>query len=165
MLDGRHFKIFEIISLLYSHSRKTPEKASPRQSRHLLFTSKFTTDIQHNSGKENIVAYALSRIKAGEITLDYETQRYKPKYCFKKIKLPRTGTELYWDVSTTLTSQNHSDMQPFTVIHNQSHPGGRGRAKQVSRSFVWPLIKKDWQTWVKTCIPCQRSKILSHIDR
>ena len=34
---------------------------SPRQTRQLLFISKFTTDVRHVSGADNIVADALSR--------------------------------------------------------------------------------------------------------
>ena len=34
---------------------------SPRQTRHLLFISEFTTDVRHVSGADNIVADALSR--------------------------------------------------------------------------------------------------------
>ncbi|XP_060665714.1 uncharacterized protein LOC132798002 [Drosophila nasuta] len=43
---------------------RRPEKASPRQLRHLSFISQFSTSICHLSGDENVVADALSRLNA-----------------------------------------------------------------------------------------------------
>ncbi|KAH8418130.1 hypothetical protein KR222_003897, partial [Zaprionus bogoriensis] len=69
----RHFKhivearVFVIKTdhkpLIYAFSQK-PEKASPRQLRHLDFIAQFSTNIIHIAGPENSVADALSRISA-----------------------------------------------------------------------------------------------------
>ncbi|GBN11904.1 Putative protein in type-1 retrotransposable element R1DM [Araneus ventricosus] len=43
---------------------KQTEKLSPRQINHLNFIAQFTVDIKHISGKDNVVADALSRIES-----------------------------------------------------------------------------------------------------
>lgn len=40
-----------------------------------------------------------------------------------------------------------------------AHPSRRPTAKQISQKYVWPLMRKDISEWVKTCLPCQQSKI------
>ena len=63
MLEARVFTVYtDHKPLTYAFQQKL-EKASPRQSQHLDFIGQFTTDIQHVSGKDNIVANALSRIE------------------------------------------------------------------------------------------------------
>jgi len=48
--------------LIYAYQQKS-DKALPRQIRQLNFISRFTTNIQHVSGKYNIPADFLSRIE------------------------------------------------------------------------------------------------------
>lgn len=58
MLEARHFVIkTDHKPLIYAISQK-PEKASPRQLRHLDFISQFTTEMVYLSGPENTVADA-----------------------------------------------------------------------------------------------------------
>ena len=61
MLEGRNFTIYTDHKPLIFAFKQKPERASPRQIRHLDFISQFTTDIQHVSGCENVVADYLSR--------------------------------------------------------------------------------------------------------
>ena len=61
-LEGRDFIIFtDPKPLTFSFNTKS-DKYSPREIRHLLYISKFSTDIRHISGNENIVADAFSRV-------------------------------------------------------------------------------------------------------
>jgi hypothetical protein len=60
-LEGRAFTIFTDHKPLTFSMMKTAEPGTARQQRHLAFVSEFTTDIQHVSGKDNVVADALSR--------------------------------------------------------------------------------------------------------
>ena len=62
MLEARHFTIYTDHKPLIFAFRHNRDKFSPRQFRHLDFITQFTTDIQHISGKENIVADALPRV-------------------------------------------------------------------------------------------------------
>lgn len=62
MIKGRGTTIFTDHKLLVYVFNQSPLKASPRQQRHLDFTSQFTTNIRHVSGMDNNVADALSRV-------------------------------------------------------------------------------------------------------
>jgi cleavage and polyadenylation specificity factor subunit 1 len=63
MLQARHFIIFtDHKSLVYAFNQKR-DKCLPRQFNHLDYISQFTTDIRHISGKDNVVAEALSRVE------------------------------------------------------------------------------------------------------
>jgi cleavage and polyadenylation specificity factor subunit 1 len=61
-LEGRSFTIFTDHKPLTFAFKQKPEKASPRQLRHLDYIGQYTTDIKHVSGKDNIIADTLSRI-------------------------------------------------------------------------------------------------------
>lgn len=61
LLEGRHFICYTdhkpLVRALFTKTEKTP-----RQTRHLEFIAQFTNDIRHLSGKDNVIADALSRI-------------------------------------------------------------------------------------------------------
>lgn len=84
----------------------------------------------------------------------------------KKVKLPGTDEEIYWDVSTP-SVRPYITMPfrraAFNLIHGASHPGVKATTRQVSRSFVWPSLKKDCRVWSRSCVPCQQSKISRHV--
>ncbi|KAL0859981.1 hypothetical protein ABMA27_010296 [Loxostege sticticalis] len=71
MLEAREFTIYtDHKPLIFAfHTRKS--NCSPRQYRHLDFISQFSTDIQHISVKDNIVADTLSRIEELESPVDH----------------------------------------------------------------------------------------------
>ncbi|GFS49857.1 uncharacterized protein TNIN_228791 [Trichonephila inaurata madagascariensis] len=75
-LEGHEFTIFTYCKPLIFTFNQPSNKASPRQLRHLDIIRQYTATIQHISGKDNIVAGALSRI--AEIclppTIDYEAK-------------------------------------------------------------------------------------------
>ncbi|KAH8360903.1 hypothetical protein KR084_005036, partial [Drosophila pseudotakahashii] len=66
----KHFLEGRILCIKTDHKplvyafRQRPEKASPRQLRHLGYISQFTTEIVHVKGAENTVADAFSRLCA-----------------------------------------------------------------------------------------------------
>lgn len=63
-VEGRQFTLYtDHKPLIYAFQQK-PERATPRQFRHLDFISQFTTDIRHVTGEDNIVTDALSRISS-----------------------------------------------------------------------------------------------------
>src|ERR1700744_853788 len=64
MLEGRIFHIHTDHKPLTTAFIQKPEKASPRQLRHLDLIGQFTTDIRHIPGRENVVADFLSRIQS-----------------------------------------------------------------------------------------------------
>lgn len=64
ILEGRQILIrTDHKPLIYAFQQKL-DKASPRQIRHLDFIAQFSTNIEHISGKQNVVADSLSRIES-----------------------------------------------------------------------------------------------------
>ena len=53
--------------------------------------------------------------------------------------------------------------QVFEIIHNLSHPSVRATQRLVAQKFVWKGMQKQVGTWAKQCIPCQTSKIQTHV--
>ena len=64
MIEARHFTIYTDHKPLIFAFHQKRDKCSPRQFRHLDFIAQFSTDIQHVTGQENIVADTISRIDA-----------------------------------------------------------------------------------------------------
>ena len=61
-LEGKNFVAFTDHKPITQAMSKVTEPWSARQQRHLSTISEFTTDIQYISGKNNVVADALSRM-------------------------------------------------------------------------------------------------------
>lgn len=181
MVEARDFTIYtdhKPISFAF-HSRK--ENCSPRQFRHLDFISQFTSDIRHISGKDNLVADALSRVDAIAQPVDIEllaqAQLNDPELKdlldsntslrLQKIKLPGSHTELYCDESTkTPRPYVTKDMrrQVFENLHSFSHPGANATTRLISSRYVWPSMRKDCKEWSRSCLACQRSKVTRHVS-
>lgn len=180
MLEGLDFTIYtDHKPLCYAfHQRKT--NCSPRQFRHLDLISQFSTNIQHISGKQNVVADTLSRIDELQAPVDFEAmakaQRTDAELAnylanssslrLKKVQIPGSQSKLYCDTSTSVP-------RPFVPkefrrlimnnLHSFSHPGANATAKLVAHRFVWPSMNKDCRDWSKACLSCQRSKTTRHV--
>ena len=51
----------------------------------------------------------------------------------------------------------------FDQLHGVSHPGIRASRRLISSRLVWQGMSRDVGLWAKSCIPCQTSKISTHI--
>eukprot|EP00096_Caligus_rogercresseyi_P009775 TRINITY_DN3386_c0_g1_i3.p1 TRINITY_DN3386_c0_g1~~TRINITY_DN3386_c0_g1_i3.p1 ORF type:complete len:608 (+),score=-10.49 TRINITY_DN3386_c0_g1_i3:209-1825(+) len=157
---------------------------SARQQRHLAAISEYSTDIRHVSGKNNVVADALSRTPAptlnsvrdgidfrelaqeqsNDITLDrYRNSETGLK--LEKIALQHNGPEIICDVSTgrarPLVPESFQ-RKIFDTLHGLAHPGIRTTRRLISEKFVWYGLSKKVGEWTKECLACQRSKIHKH---
>lgn len=180
MVEARKFVIFTDYKPLISVLRQKPEKCTPRQFRHLDFVGQFTTDIRHVAGQENQAADALSRIEELKSPMDYtvltasqqddeEIKAYverESNLCLKRIEVPRTEVAVYCDTATSpprpfLTGPFRQTA--FDAIHNLAHPGIKSTTKLVAQRYVWPSMRTDCRNWARTCVPCQRAKIIRHV--
>ena len=72
MLERRNFHgITDHKPLVYAFKKKL-DQMSPRQTRHLLFISEFTTNVRHVSGTEKIVHY-LVLTRDASLVRDYRS--------------------------------------------------------------------------------------------
>ncbi|CAK9810898.1 Transposon Tf2-9 polyprotein [Anthophora plagiata] len=181
LLEGRHFIIYnDHKPLSYVFSDKT-DKRTPKQIRYLTFISEFTTDIRHISGRDNVVADALSRIELVEKPIDFEAlaasqltdaelqalMQSPSGLNVKRLEIPGSTAKIFCDVST-------DSVRPFLTVpfrrpafdalHGLAHPGINATVKLVTERYVWPAIKADCREWTRACIPCQRNKITRHVS-
>lgn len=184
MLEGRSFTIYtDQKPLIYAFKQK-PDKCSPRQWRHLDYISQFSTDIRHTSGINNTVADTLSRVEISPISnsifldfnafadaqrVDPELKKLQTENCtslqFKYIPSPVTDTKLLCDVSTDVPRPfvpENFRRTLFEHFHNLAHSGVAATTQLISSRYVWPQMKKHLKEWVKSCIACQRSKVIRH---
>lgn len=52
--------------------------------------------------------------------------------------------------------------QSFHSLHSLSDPGIRASQTLIASRYVWPRLNADVRDWVRSCIPCQRSKVHRH---
>lgn len=181
MLEGRDFTVYTDHKPLIFAFKQKPERASPRQIRHLDFISQFTTDIRHISGKENVVADCLSRSQDIDL-LDYTNMStiqaddselkeilngdIKTQLKLSLFKIPGSKKQIYCDTTKLNPRPFVCKSQRFKVfqsIHQLSHAGIRATRKMITDRFVWPSMNSDIAHWVRNCIPCQRAKVSKHV--
>ena len=130
-LEGRDFTVYTDHKPIVAAIKKKSELKSGRQSRHLATISEFTTDIQHVSGKDNVVADALSRasINPGSqqavplfrgqdvVTSEFQQANYQePGFLFAPVNAIKPGLD-YRAMATD--QQNDPDIQNYrTAITN-----------------------------------------------
>ncbi|KAH8413882.1 hypothetical protein KR222_003403, partial [Zaprionus bogoriensis] len=153
-LEGRIFFIkTDHKPLLYAFKQR-PEKASPRQLRHLSFISQFSTEIVHVKGADNVVADAFSRLCTIDMpvainlslieqaqAVDSELSELLKGSTSLKLQKVRYDEDvsLYCDIST---GSEH--------IHTTAyHPQSNGLVERWHRSFKVALICHSDTPWVQ----------------
>ena len=180
MLEGRAFAAYTDHKPLIYALRATSDRYSPRESRHLDYITQFTTDVQHVSGFNNVVADALSRVYSlasfGNLDLqalaaaqatdpEVELLKRSSSLTLQRVPLPSGDGSLWCDVS--LGAPRPVVPLPFRrsvfdVFHNLSHPGIRATVRLVTSRFIWRNANKDVREWARSCLQCQRSKVTRH---
>lgn len=179
ILEAQHATIYtDHKPLLYAFVQRR-EKLPPAQLNQLSFISQYTTDIQHISGIDNVVADTMSRVEAIALQDDYaalaqdqerdeelQALRGKTSMTLERINIPGLDISLLCDTSTGkprpyVTPRFRRGI--FERLHNLSHPGARSTARLVADRYVWPAIHKDCRAWARSCVPCQRAKVTRHV--
>ncbi|GBN83606.1 Transposon Tf2-6 polyprotein [Araneus ventricosus] len=181
LLEGTKFTILtDHKPITYAFSQKI-EKLSPRQINHLNFIAQFTVDIKHISGKDSVVADALSRIESISTSpMAYEDiarsqqddeeldllLKQPTSLSLQKLQVPNTDVMLYCDISTQVIRpyipKTHR-YQVFRNLHDLAHPGVRATVRPICSRFVWPKMKQYIVNFTRSCIACQKSKIFRHV--
>lgn len=182
LLEGRPFALYtDHKPLIFAFNQKQ-DKASPRQARHLDYVGQFTTDIRYVSGPNNISADFLSRLEAiyiGNVNgvnyrLIAEKQQHNEELRdaqlntsldLKPLVIPNTSIKIFCDISTGKVRPfvpAEWRQRVFNTFHNIAHPGVRASARLISERFVWPSIRSDIASMVRTCVPCQKAKVTQH---
>ncbi|GBN01400.1 Transposon Ty3-I Gag-Pol polyprotein, partial [Araneus ventricosus] len=160
---------------------KKSDSSSPRQIRYLDFISQFSTDIRHITGSKNVVADTLSRISdvhlpkvdfsamANAQASDEELQALLSKnelsLLLKPLSTDPTSSKLYCDIRNDIVRPfvpASFRKTVFQSLHNLSHPGIRATKRLIGQRFVWPSMQKDISNWTRSCLDCQRSKVIRH---
>lgn len=180
MLEGRYFTLYTDHKPLTFGLKQKPDKATPRQLRHLDFIGQFTNDIRYIEGKYNTVADALSRVEAifAPDTVDLEQiareqikddefkqLESKTSLQFKSLNIPQSTLRIFCDVSTGNVRPYIPRIfrkQIFDNIHQLSHPSVKSTTKLLTSKYVWPNIKRDCKNWCQSCEACQKNKITRH---
>lgn len=50
----------------------------------------------------------------------------------------------------------------FSDYHCLGHPGIRATRRYLTEKYFWPSMNKDITKWTRTCISCQRAKVVRH---
>lgn len=181
ILEGRPFSIFtDHKPIIFAFSQKH-EKATPRQFRYLEFIGQFYTDIRYLAGDKNQVADALSRINAitdfhlisypelaNSQVNDPELKKLlaQPDLSLKLSKININNVDIYCDTSLPNKLRPFVPAtlrrQIFSQYHDLAHPGIRRTRNLISSRYIWPKMNSDIGHWVRSCIPCQRTKISKH---
>uniref|UniRef100_A0A0A9YYQ8 RNA-directed DNA polymerase n=1 Tax=Lygus hesperus TaxID=30085 RepID=A0A0A9YYQ8_LYGHE len=175
-LEGRVFTILtDHKPLIYAFNQKL-DRATPRQARQLAYIGQYSTDIQHVSGTDNVVADCLSRIDSIDV-LDYNklalerreeelpTAELSCTLTWKRVTMPGVDQPVFCDVSTGFVRPFvplSLRKQAFESVHNLSHPGRTASLRLLRQRFIWPSMAKDSAQSVKSCIGCQKGKVHRH---
>lgn len=154
--------------------------------RHLDYVSQFKSDVRHVPGAQNPVADALSRT-IGMLVVptppfdDFSALADAQEEDTDTLQLVRAadgdhslklrhvplecGRRLWCDYSTgrcrpVLPTALRRPC--FNLMHDLAHPGVAASQKMVAERFVWRGLNKDVQSWVRTCVQCQRAKTHRH---
>lgn len=177
LLEARQFVIYTDHKPLVHAFDQKPEKATPRQFRHLDYIGQFTTDIRYLKGEENCAADAFSRIHTInlydtefflKLAKAQENEKLPENHSLQLTKMLLFGTDL-----TIICDTSTGYARPyvpaslrkivFQKIHSLAHAGNRATQTAIKRNYVWPFMNKDIKTWCQECIPCQQSKVSRHV--
>lgn len=86
-------------------------------------------------------------------------------FVLHQIKVPSEKSSIWCEVSTQVNRPyiptNLREII-FQTIHGLSHPSVRATRKLICEKYFWPGINADINSFAKSCMECQRSKINRH---
>ena len=177
-LEGENFTVFMDHRLLTTAIHSRNPTWSPRQHHHFSEIPEMTTDLQHISGKNNVVTDAFSRVFTivnqpidwSTFATDQGTDPNIPLFAtaITGLKIDHVmvaGHSIFCDISSGLPRPLVMAtwvQTVFDLMHSLSHPGVKESVCLVLRHFVWHNAKKDISRLARACLVCQTSKVQKH---
>lgn len=180
-LEARPFTIFTDHKPITFAFHQRRDRLPPVQLNHLSFIAQFSTDIQHVSGADNVVADAFSRVAAVssvEVPLaDIAAEQLHDDELkllltgttslrLTQLPIPGSNSLIYCDTSTGRPRPYvplRLRQRIFDSLHGLSHPGVRNSSRLVTQRYVWPCVQKNCHAWARSCLKCQRAKVGRHV--
>ena len=85
---------------------------------------------------------------------------------FRLVTVPVQDGSLLCDAKTKVLCPLVPSSQRFNIFstsHGTSHPGVWASRRLISTRFVWRGLANDVRDWCKSCLQCQRGKVLRHV--
>ncbi|GBM55156.1 hypothetical protein AVEN_225942-1 [Araneus ventricosus] len=83
----------------------------------------------------------------------------------EKQHFPLEDIHLYCDISQkqprTFVPKNMRQLI-FKTLHFFCHPGISSSIDLIAKRFVWPGMRKHIKSMVRSCVKCQRAKVMRH---
>ena len=184
-LIDRPFIIYTDHKSLVNSFDKPSENHSPRQVRHLSYSTQFDCDIRHIPGKENVTADCLLRViieqvlqkdqisfSAAEIALEQQNcpnlLDFPPDFSIFISRKPISDFNL-----TLIVDVNKGFPRPIIPpslqdaliwhYHNLAHTDIKTTQRCIQQRYVFYNMRKRIRDLVKSCVACQRSKTTRHV--
>ena len=93
------------------------------------------------------------------------SKKWEPTLSFSDFSPSKDRKHFIWYFNWFPHSPNSfstatSALQPVSYL---SHPGVSASRRLIFARFVWPGMSSGVGLWARSCLPCQKSKILTHV--
>ena len=185
-LIGQKTILFVDNAALYN-ALSSPKDQPPLILRRLLTIDQHVDEFVLIRSQENVVADALSRYEHVaelsaillEAKVDYaklfEAQQQDPwiaqltesdRFKRKQKMIENREFDVWFfetvDLRELICVPESKVNEILQAVHEVFHPGRKATTRMVADRFYWPTLKKDTAAFVRTCIECQRCKVLRH---
>lgn len=156
---------------------RTSESHNRWQQSRLAVISELVDEIRFVPGRDNIVADALSRICATPAPVatdlpaiaEHQQSDHQLPDLIREHSLVSVNMGKDLELYCYVTGPQPRPYVPPTLripliqqTHQLAHPGIRATQALVLSTHWWPNAKTDIRDFVRSCLPCQQSKITTH---
>jgi len=149
---------------------KLPQKISTRQACWHEFLQDYHFELQHFPGKSNTIADLLSQRKdfEGGVNIN-ENVTLLPEKVFINTNYLRTDRKLPIQVNKVYLEDDpetrHKVLQEIHDLPIRGHPGISNIWNLVKCNYEEPRLCKFIEAYMKGCVTCQETKVITHIKR